>query len=749
LLIVISDGEWDDNPDSLAAELAGLGIQTFAVGFSVESSSSASAKYISLSQSAGTYPTSPIFTDSAQTVYESISDYILQNLSSTLTFSAPTIMPEVSGDDYIVQATFKYKTNHQWKGHLNKYDLNADGNIGSIQWDAGEKLAAKKAKNRKIWTVGDNLALDEDYNNFTTDNLNALEPLLLENNTASYLGEEESNEDNLKNLIDFVRGVDVYGEFSGGVDDEGDKIIEGERWKLADIYHSRAVVVGVPDAFSSKDSAANTESYYRYSYGYDSFKTDNVATRDTVVYVGSNSGMLHAFDAETGEEKWAFVMPGLIPNLKDMISTVSGESVSIFGVDGSPVAKDIFVNGAWKTILIVGSAQGGKTYSILDITDPENPGHIFSFAHNSITEMVIIWDENGQRTEYSTDPEISSIPDAYDFSKLGEAWSNPLILRLPVGAEGAMRWVALFGGGFNAGISTEYGAQLYILDLEDGGKIIKNLNISDDDSSDGVENSVPARLMAVTPDSSTQFQGDDDPSGAVIYFSDLEGKLWKINLTTQGQLYQFAQLFDAETTASNARLSFHEITATLDDDGNLWQYYGTGDVLSLGDVSSSIANRGYGYRHITPMTDFSQSAMDTVSSPFMANVGLNECPQPPTGWFIDLDPNEKITAKASIANGYVYFSRYTSNADDICTAGTAKVTEHDYVCGNVITEFDLGNGVPTETLVYNNKIYLGISTDQVSANLPEGWTKVGNLLTATVTNPSFGSVNVESWWEER
>ena len=50
-----------------------------------------------------------------------------------------------------------------------------------------------------------------------------------------------------------------------------------------------------------------------------------------------------------------------------------------------------------------------------------------------------------------------------------------MILNLPVGAGGAMTWVAVFGGGFNAGISTAYGAQLYIINLEDGGKIIQNI----------------------------------------------------------------------------------------------------------------------------------------------------------------------------------------------------------------------------------------------------------------------------------
>ena len=56
----------------------------------------------------------------------------------------------------------------------------------------------------------------------------------------------------LTNLISFVRGTDSYSEYSGTLDDEGDTIILGERWKLGDIYHSRSVAVGAPNDITSE-----------------------------------------------------------------------------------------------------------------------------------------------------------------------------------------------------------------------------------------------------------------------------------------------------------------------------------------------------------------------------------------------------------------------------------------------------------------------------------------------------------------
>ena len=60
------------------------------------------------------------------------------------------------------------------------------------------------------------------------------------------------------------------------------------------------------------------------------------------------SGMLHAFDAKTGKEEWAFVPPFVAPNLPNIMNVNLnqkwvGGSNAIYGVDGSIVAvHDMF-----------------------------------------------------------------------------------------------------------------------------------------------------------------------------------------------------------------------------------------------------------------------------------------------------------------------------------------------------------------------------------------------------------------------
>ena len=102
--------------------------------------------------------------------------------------------------------------------------------------------------------------------------------------------------------------------------------------------------------------------------------------------------MLHAFDAETGDERWAFVPPFIAGRLPEVINdtlngiagTEKGGTNAIFGVDGSPVVHDMYISGikpdgefeqgtkSWHTILMIPYGRGGAGYSILDITDQRN-----------------------------------------------------------------------------------------------------------------------------------------------------------------------------------------------------------------------------------------------------------------------------------------------------------------------------------------------------------------------------------------
>jgi type IV pilus assembly protein PilY1 len=732
-LIVISDGQWSDRTATMTAQslYKNEGIQTFVIGFgsSVGSGSSGHANYVKIAKAGGTYPDSPLYSGNWQHLYSTLSSYIRQAISSSLTFTSPVIMPGISTTDHLFQSTFTYKVDHQWKGQLVKYKLESDGSLGAAIWDAGKKLDDKSESSRKIWTIANNAGVSTSINNFTTANLADLKGLLWEGSGKVPTDAEGTD------LINFVRGIDAY-------DENGNGSKTDKRWKLGDVYHSKLALVGVPSAKTTdKSSQSNTEAYYRHQNKYDNFKNSNKARKE-VVYVGANDGMLHAFDSSTGEELWGFIPPTMLQSLRTMIAVKANSSHSIYGVDGSPIVKDIFYNNQWRTILLNGMGRGGHGYFALDITDADSPVFLFAFQNDSINSTVYHWDSSGNRTDMGY---LAGIAAEYDYSKLGEAWSTPTIIAMPNGAD--RKWVAVFGAGYNGGVVTEHGSAVYVIDLEDQGKVLKRIDLAD--ATNNIANSVPSALTAITPDTTSRA----DYKGAMFYFADLEAKFWKLNLTNKDTLYEVTQIFDAQATQENDRMGFFQITPSIGSDGKLWLYYGTGNQQRLQRMSSDIKNRIYGFKDV----DFPK--FKAVNSSTVLNLNNNTntggvCPASASlGWYIDLDSHEKTTGKLAVYNETIYASRYIPNNKNLCAAGSSVLSEHDSSCGRTSRKTKLGQGVATGPVIHKGKIYIGIGGGGAGDLKDDSGNIVGSrkdnliVLTPRKGSKGKGSMTQESWRE--
>ena len=108
-----------------------------------------------------------------------------------------------------------------------------------------------------------------------------------------------------------------------------------------------------------------------------------------------------------------------------------------------------------------------------------------------------------------------------------------------------------------------------------------------------IANSLPADISVITADGTNKANYD----GAMLYASDLEGKITKINLTenfvidndassptykamqrndSSNKDIQQTTLFDSETTTANGRYIYTRPEVTINNDSNLWLYFGTG-----------------------------------------------------------------------------------------------------------------------------------------------------------------------------
>ena len=811
-LIVISDGAWSGHSTvlSIANQLrTTYSTQTFAVGFAL---SGANSNYNTLATAGGT--TSPLYASNETELLQKLSDAIKQAISGRLTFTTPAVMSDVTRGDFVYQSTFTYEKDMQWKGSLKKYQLNADGSFGTVQWDAADKLNAKSASARNIWTSGISVS---GINNFTTSNRDDLKSRMFPSQAPTDLQTE--------NLINFIRGVDVY-------DQDGDGNKTESIHKLADIYHSELVVVGPPEASALDDGSSNgqkKDSYYRSQNNYNNFKTGSSCggpcpTRKEVVFAGANNGIVHAFDTSNGEELWGFIPPSVIGNLEKIPSSKANTSNAIYGVDGSPVVKDIYfddtpndgsTNPRWRTVLLGGLGSGGQGLYALDITDINNPKHLFAINQDGSEQVIQHWGSDGFKNEFGY--RSGSIDAKYDYRKLGETWSTPRIIRIKV--SGKDKWVAVFGGGYNGAVNPNYGSAVFVMDLEDEGRLLKVIDIEDqanvmknyvfgtvanntqtefnlasyglssydincctlkvygagsiryaitgdqsgttmsnlklkfDEAPPGgitikvsmvnktdIVNSLPADLTVITADGTSKA----NYNGALVYATDLEGKITKINLTDQGTLYQTTTLFNAQSTSDNGRYIYTRPEATINNDSNLWLYFGTGNTQKLQEQSTSVQNRVYGIKDVNFPNFVSLSSPGDVSQCKTAP----DCPGgTDLGWYVNLSNYQKLSAEPTVDRDRVYFPIYEPNSSsNKCNTGIAYLNGYDTKCGNSVLNVNMGKGVLSKVVKQGNNLYIGLS-GEANKNIA-GFTSKDNLITGKSGAKSVsGAVQLESWKE--
>jgi len=853
-LIVISDGYWSGHSSviSIANQIrTAYNIKTFAVGFAL---GGANSNYSTLATAGGTVK--PLYASNESELLAKLTDAIKQAISGRLTFTTPAVMSDVTKGDFVYQSTFEYAKNMQWKGSLKKYKLNSNGSFGAVQWNAADKLNSKSASSRKIWTTGISTT---GTNNFSTTYRDDLKALLFPSQSPT--------DTEVENLINFIRGVDTY-------DQDADNNKTESIHKLADIYHSELIVVGKPEAPAIDDGSINSQkkdSYYRLQNNYNNFKNGSTCggpcgNRKEIVLAGANNGILHAFDISNGEELWGYIPPNVLGNLEKIPSTKANSTNAIYGIDGSPVVKDIYFddtpndstdNPRWRTVLVGGLGAGGKGLYAIDITDPNNPTHLFAISNDETNKAIQHWDIDGLKQEFGY-AGSSGINAKYDYRKLGETWSTPRIIRIKV--SGKDKWVAVFGGGYNGAVNPNVGSAVFVMDLEDEGRLLKVIDIEDTaaqsyswngrlfkrvggvlvdgntklqakgsgalpdmcfDSSKGesftaeftpsvgftlhfyigsgskdcldyvkfdeawpntrnggppkpdygnyifrrysndIVNSLPADLSVITADGTNKA----NYNGALIYTTDLEGKVTKINLTenfimdtdTNSATYnsmirpvasdkniQQTTLFTAEATSANGRYIYTRPEVTINNDNNLWLYFGTGNTQKLQTQSSQVQNRLYGIK------DKNFPNFVTVNP--TGNVSM--CKTAPTcpggtdlGWYVDLKKSQKLTAEPTVDKDRVYFPIYEpSPANNKCGVGSAILMAYDTKCGNSLLNVNMGKGVLSKVVKQGDNLYIGIA-GEANKNI-SGFTATDNLITGkSKAKAASGAVQLESWKE--
>ena len=258
--------------------------------------------------------------------------------------AATTSNPNVTdGDNFIFSSTFR---SAEWYGEFERRQINISTGEPEDNPDWQAKALLDANTSRTIYTR-DATNLTSGLKAFLWANLTATEkgyfslayvsltasPILSQfcasgatclsaaNQTAATLAGSSQP------LFDFIRGNRTN---EGGASDTS-KYFRQRTSVLGDIVNGEAVYVKVPP-FDYADT------------GYSAYKASHTpptsGARRGMIYVGANDGMLHAFDATTGAETWAYVPQTVLPNLYRLADKFYATNHQYY-VDGSPTTADV------------------------------------------------------------------------------------------------------------------------------------------------------------------------------------------------------------------------------------------------------------------------------------------------------------------------------------------------------------------------------------------------------------------------
>jgi type IV pilus assembly protein PilY1 len=335
------------------------------------------------------------------------------------------------------------------------------------------------------------------------------------------------------------------------------------------------------------DTAASANAYRQ-------FVADNRNYRPATIFVGSNGGMLHAFDASGSpvatlpgptpnpnynanymRERFAYIPRAMYPRLAEL--TAQGYTHRYF-VDGQVVDGDVYMasRGGWRSVIVGTSGAGPKSIFALDVTMRSGATPTAFAASDVLFDIDVAT---------STDPNAQYV---------GHIMGPGVVASVPTESG---KWYYLVGNGYE---SASDKARLLAIDMSTGAITAIGPSTNDDGGSlpsDTDRANRPNGLGAVTP------MYDANRNVVAVYAGDRLGRLWKFDLSAGLSAATATMLFD---TADNpvATLDSQPITAapriTAHPLGGRIIVFGTGRFTERADPASTAVQSVYAIREENP-----------------------------------------------------------------------------------------------------------------------------------------------------
>lgn len=624
----------------------------------------------------------------------------------------------------IYQAKFN---SNDWSGELLAYKVNTNGTIATTPtWDTnGATAPTRSSTNTFTWND-----VTKAGTGFAWANLSAAQQTGLQGSGTATDGQ---------NRMSWMLGNSVAGYRARS------------HW-LGDIINSDPLYVGVADfGYDQLPDSATEKTLY-------SAFVSSQYSRTKMLYVGANDGMLHALQADTGNEVFAFVPDGIYANLPNLMVTNYQHQ---FFVNGSATTGDAYFSSKWHTVLIGATAAGGASIFALDVTAPD-----------SFDQSKVLWNITN-KTRCPTDDPDTTKPGC--FADLGYTFSQATVGRMQDGT-----WVAVFGNGYK---SANKKAVLYIVNIADGSLIKKIETCAATDSvclagENGL--STPALLVDATQTFTAAYAGD------------LKGNLWKFDLSGIHSSDWSLALGGSPLFTANNGGTPQPITSPLEvglnPAGGYMVYFGTGKFFESADniVTASpplqafygLWDKGDG----TSIPSTSSLVEQTITNEQSQNFTDNSTTPPTTttynlrltsantvdytagkrGWFMTLKSpvnggqGERVVSVPQLRAGRIIFVTLIPSSQSCAGGGTSWFMELDALTGGASSTvvFDFNNdGKFTAADLVNNKVVSAFQSQQGIISAPvilsngaydrNLW--AGTLGTGGISSSGGGATGRQSW----
>ena len=565
----------------------------------------------------------------AKDVSSSLKEALLKatEMTGAAAAAATSNLEPIAGDNFAYVASYRTK---YWDGNLESLEIDlTTGTLATCSscWKSSDQLNAQISATTPTGSSGPGSRNLFTFDSSITGTDKKLALTWANMTDKSWTGKFDPTQLTQCSTLSNCPGAtseNLFNFLMGAADATTNKSYRTRTYVLGDIVNTQPVYVGKP-SFGYIDS------------GYATFKS---TSRSSMVYVSANDGFMHAFDATSGSEKWAFAPSPVLDSLFKLASPTYAHQ---YYVDGVLTVGDVYVSSAWKTVAVGGMGAGGNNYFALDITNPDSP--------------LVLWQ--------------------FSDANMGKAMGNAIIAKLPEGATSsagaaiAGKWVAILTSGYNSG---EVG-RIYVLDVYTGAKYFEIKSCIDQSSAatcSATSNGI-AKMNAWADNPSS------DNTALQVYAGDLDGDLWRFDLKLK-TAFKVAAIGEPITV----KPELAEVS------GKRAIFFGTGIFLQTTDRSDAIKRSIYGIKDELTATETladvknSGALVEQTMAVMSSNSNKRNIPSPQTvdwssksGWFVELlDTGERVNVDPKIQLGTLVIA---SNVPDATSSNSCTVGGHSWL----------------------------------------------------------------------